>query len=331
MTRPDRTTLSLVLFLLALASLPGQAQEPPHDPAQTLRAAKRIVFLGDSITYAGQYIEDVETVLRIKEPGLRAELLNLGLPSETVSGLSEPGHANGEFPRPALGERLDRVLSRTKPDLIVACYGMNDGIYHPFDAERFAKFQNGMRSLHQKAEAIGARIIHLTPPVFDSEPIKAGTLPAGAESYPQPYEGYDDVLARYAEWLLSQRAEGWEVVDLHGPLKAALVAGRARDPNFRFANDGVHLNSQGHGLIARELLRYWGVVPRDGQQAVEIASLPHGEDVRALVKREQGMLKDAWLTATGHKRPGMTKGLPLDEANQIVTPIRAEIQRLTNP
>jgi len=45
-------------------------------------------------------------------PGLSAlftgagfEILNLGLPSETVSGLSEPNHAGGAFPRPDLHER----------------------------------------------------------------------------------------------------------------------------------------------------------------------------------------------------------------------------------
>ena len=49
-----------------------------------------------------------------------------------AESLSEPGHAGGAFPRPELYERLERVLERAKPDLIVACYGMNDGIYHPF-------------------------------------------------------------------------------------------------------------------------------------------------------------------------------------------------------
>ena len=66
-----------------------------------------------------------------------------GLPSETVSGLSEPGHAGGAFPRPDLHERLERVLEQTRPDLIVACYGMNDGIYHPFTEARFEKYQAG--------------------------------------------------------------------------------------------------------------------------------------------------------------------------------------------
>jgi lysophospholipase L1-like esterase len=119
---------------------PGPSKAGDQTPLAGLR---RVIVLGDSITYSGQYIEYLEAYLRVHDPEVRCEFLNLGLPSETVSGLSEPGHAGGEFPRPDLRERLDRVLKRTKPDLIVACYGMNDGIYHPFGEGRFdnAKIQ----------------------------------------------------------------------------------------------------------------------------------------------------------------------------------------------
>ena len=84
------------------------------------------------------------------------------------------------------------MLAKARPDLVVACYGMNDGIYHPFSEERFERFQDGMRFLRERATAAGARVLHLTPPVFDPLPIKARTLPAGLAEYRQPYEGYDD-------------------------------------------------------------------------------------------------------------------------------------------
>ncbi len=54
--------------------------------------AHRIVFLGDSITYGGEYIEFIEAYLRMVYPTFSGELIDLGLPSETVSGLTEPGH-----------------------------------------------------------------------------------------------------------------------------------------------------------------------------------------------------------------------------------------------
>lgn len=109
--------------------------------AEFLPGVQRIVFLGDSITYAGHYVDQFEAFLATRYPGRQFEVLDLGLPSETVSGLSEPGHAGGKFPRPDLHERLDRVLTKTKPDLVISCYGMNDGIYQPLSEERFAKYR----------------------------------------------------------------------------------------------------------------------------------------------------------------------------------------------
>ena len=171
-----------------------------------LAGVRRIVFLGDSITYSGQFVEYIEAYLRISQPALRCEFLDLGLPSETVSGLSEPGHAGGAFPRPNLHERLERVLERTKPDLIVACYGMNDGIYHPFAQARFEKYQDGMRRLRERAAVVGAKVLHVTPPVFDRMPIRSKTLPAarggqGLGTLPQhgPARRGRDRLAQQAE------------------------------------------------------------------------------------------------------------------------------------
>lgn len=295
------------------------------------KGARRVVFLGDSITYAGQYIEYVETCLRLADPGLRCEFVDIGLPSETVSGLSEPGHAGGQFPRPDLHERLGRVLERAKPDLIVACYGMNDGIYYPFGEDRFRAYQDGIRRLRDRAAAAGAKVVHLTPPVFDPKPIRDRTLPAGRDEYRQPYEGYDDVLARYSAWLLDRRADGWDVVDIHGPMARVLAGRRERDPDFRLAGDGVHIDAIGHWLIARELLAHWGHRPADLGEAESgesfLAKRPHGADLLALVQRRQRLAKDAWLTATGHRRPGMKPGLPLEEAQKQAAEIEAEIAR----
>src|SRR5438045_2369180 len=117
------STLLLGLILLSSGNLRAQPQQ--------LQTARRILFLGDSITYGGSYIDYLEGYLLTRFPEKHWEIINLGLPSETVSGLSEPGHAGGSFPRPDLHERLDRALEKVKPDLVFACYGMNDGIYFP--------------------------------------------------------------------------------------------------------------------------------------------------------------------------------------------------------
>ena len=157
----------------------------------------RIAFLGDSITYDGRWPALVESALRATPQFADADIVNFGLPSETVSGLSEEGHAGGQFPRPCLHERLERVLSAFKPTLVLACYGMNDGIYLPADQARLKAFQDGILKLKSAVEQHGARIIFITPPLY-----RAG------KSSDDPNR-YDAVLDGYADWLVSvARAAG---------------------------------------------------------------------------------------------------------------------------
>src|SRR5262249_37666348 len=120
-----------------------------------LQNIHRIVFLGDSITYAGGYVDDIEAYYVTRFPHRHFEFINVGLSSETVAGLSEASEKN---PRPDLNERLGRVLEKTKPDLTFVCYGMNDGIYNPPDAVRLKAFEDGMKSVHEQIAATGAKI-----------------------------------------------------------------------------------------------------------------------------------------------------------------------------
>src|ERR1700733_2671878 len=147
----------LAFFLLLASSVHAQKIDPK---------VKRIVFLGNSITWQANYVNDVIAYLTVRYPDRHFDFINVGLPSETVSGLSEPGHADGAFPRPDLHERLQRVLDQTKPDLVFASYGINDGIYMPFDTARFQKFKDGINWLHNEVAKSGAQIINITPSIF---------------------------------------------------------------------------------------------------------------------------------------------------------------------
>ena len=279
----------------------------------------RIVFLGDSITYSGQFVEFIEAYFVTRFSERRIEFLNLGLPSETVSGLSEDGHADGKFPRPDLRERLARVLKKTKPDLVIACYGMNDGIYLPFNAERFQKFKDGTLWLRERVTAAGARIILVTPPTFDE--VKGG------------HPGYNHTLDLYSDWLLAQRAAGWDVVDSHGPMSRYLAERRARDLSFFLTNDGVHCNETGHWIIAKQILLSLGVkdLANVDDPQVMLAVHPNGQQLLKLIQQRQRLMKDAWITDVGHKRPGMNKGLPLTEAIAKAAEIETQIRQLAAP
>ena len=276
---------------------------------------KRVVFLGNSITYAGQYISYIEAFLAVKYPAKKIEFINVGLPSETVSGLSEPNHAGGQFPRPDLHERLERVLTKIKPDLVFACYGMNDGIFLPFDNNRFQKYQEGIIWLHEQIIKSGASIVHITPPVFDERKGKA----------------YANVLDIYSDWLISCRyTANWDVIDLHWPMKKYLEDQRSLDSTFMYAEDGVHPNEAGHYIMAKQILMYLGETELTNAKDIKnaLSNYKNGDSVLMFVGNRQEIMKDAWLTFTGHKRPGMKVGLPLIEAQQKAEEIDKQIRSL---
>lgn len=317
-TLPNDALIQFTALLFCLLPLHLHAVEPTNAWAR-LGNVHRIVFLGDSITYSGQYVEYLEAYFVTRYPDQPLEFLNLGLPSETVSGLSEDGHAGGKFPRPDLHERLDRVLKKTKPDLVIACYGMNDGIYLPFNEERFQRFKDGIVWLRERVAVSGSKILHVTPPTFDE--VKGGHL------------GYANTLDRYSDWLIAQRTAGWDVVDLHRPMNRYLAQRRQREPDFFLASDGVHCGETGHWIIAKQILLHLGaedVVKADDPQAM-LAVHQRGGQILKLVQEKQRLMKDAWLNETEHTRPGMNKGLPLEEAHARTGEVNRQIRQLARP
>ena len=285
---------SRFLLLALTAFLPFGTQA--NENFAILKSAKKIVFFGDSITYGGEYVVFFERWLTVNHPELNPEVLNQGIPSETVSGLSEPGHLRHGFPRPDLRERLDRALKALTPDLVIACYGINCGIYMPLEEERFAKYKEGVKRLKNKVEAQGGKIIFMTPPVYDK---------------PNPKFDYDDVMATYAKWLVSKRKDGWKVIDLHTVMKKSLAKKRDNDPKFKYSRDGVHPGGEGHELMAQQIIDFFAVKPP--------LKNPHpnayGRMMMFLRERMRAK-RDAWLTEIGHKRP-MRKGKPLAEADKV--------------
>jgi hypothetical protein len=206
---------------------------------------------------------------------------------------------------------------------------MNDGIYHPFSEERFAAYQDGVKKLIKKVEASGARLVLMTPPPFDPQPMReAGKLlpeKDGANySWKTIYEDYDEkVIARYAEWILEQadRDGVAGTIDLHRPINDYVTAQRAKDPAFAMSKDGVHIDETGHRILAEVMLGAWGLA--EAGKPVEF-----DPGVYALVNQRQKILHNSWLSHVGHKRPGTKAGPPLDEAQAQAAAIDTQLRSL---
>ena len=309
----NRFILTLALpFLFCPANSPGQSPSIGRsDVSADIAFNGKVLFLGDSITHAGHYVSLIDTAFWENGNSHLPEFINLGLPSETVTGLSEPAHP---WPRPNVHERLERALQKIEPDLVFACYGMNDGIYYPFSEDRFSKYQKGIGLLIEKVKKSGANLVLMTPPPFDPQPLRAkGKLkPAGEKEYSWTaiYENYDsEVIAKYGKWIIDQRKRVDGVIDLRPAVLEYTAEKRRSNPKFTLSNDGVHLNAEGHGIMAKTILSAMGLDSR----AIDL--LPP-ERVAEEYRRHQ-ILHGAWLSHVGHTRPGMRPGLPLATAKIV--------------
>ena len=150
-------------------------------------------------------------------------------------------------------------------------------------------------------EKAGAKIVHLTPPVYGGPPGRPG--PAGTVDY-------DAVLAEYSRWLVGRRADGWHVIDVHAPMRAALDERRKADPGFAFAADSVHAGDEGHLAIARAVIA--GLGDEKAATAADLGTrlAPFLPEVTARLH----LIRDAYVSTAGHLRPGMPRGLSVSEA-----------------
>jgi hypothetical protein len=203
--------------------------------------------------------------MRLQNPGTPVEWINVG-----------PAKRNG-FPgcrkqatraAPPRGPtRTSASVAGSRPDAprpgAGVYYGMNDGIYFPYGADRAAqRSRTGCAGLISARSRRRARRVHSS----DAADVRfrcrspGRTLPAGRDRYPQPYGG----LRRGSGALLgmssiAQRSAGWEVVDVHGPMRQLRGGTPAtRSQGSRWPATGCMPSAQGHWIIAREVLRTLG-------------------------------------------------------------------------
>lgn len=287
MRRLLATTAVVVLFTLRLCG------EVP------LLAHQRVLVLGDSITQDGRYVSFLEYYLQRLAPGAQCDLISIGLSSEMVSGLTEP---DAKFPRPNALERLDRALAAVKPKVVLACYGMNDGIYAPGSPEHLAAFEQGVRQLIAKVRATGAQLVLIAPPVFDPVPLAGRTVPATAPKFGYGnifFEGYDGVLAEFARIEARLQEPGVIALDLHTPMAAALAERRVGDAKFTFSKDGVHPGDLGHLLMARIIGRGLGLPIPDATLEAELARIQADPIWKPVMDRRE-LRSEAWLPYVGY-------------------------------
>jgi len=325
--------LALLLLLLAPPGFLSAQNQPPKKKAADLpwKDGERVVFLGDSITQDGRYVAMVELYLWAQFPERDIEIINLGVSGETVSGISE-----NPRPRGNVHGRLTRALSESKPDWVLVCYGMNDGIYHPPSVEMYQAYVKGMTELVKQARATGAKIILMAPPVFDAKSRtedKLRGIDAEAFGYPMAYRHYNAVLRGFGDFTREQKADLY--VDFQPSLLAYIDQQRATNPNYRFG-DGVHPDSGGHFTMALSVLEALGQNPQQAErQLARLTGMNRfpGKPVkvtnRALFPKTMARHQAFAAFWRGHSKKAESKGLKAAQqaADEAEKEIRALLEK----
>lgn len=306
-------------ILAALTTFHGVANAEP-----LIGPGDRVLCIGDSITAAGHYVSFLDMQLRVQYPNDVPTVVNLGLSSEGVTGLSEPDHP---FPRPNVHERLTRALEQFKPDVVIACYGVNDGIYHPFSEQRFAAYKAGIAKLITEVKRRDISLVLCTPIPFDPAPLRVSgkLLPLDTDknyAWFAIYEEYDKVISQYAEHIRKNLEGVDRTADVFQNITDALADRRKSDPSYTMSADGVHINVAGHLVMAECVTKACGIT----WSTVDSILFE-------LTEKNTRVLHDAWLSKVGHLRPGGKKGKPVAEAEHLAkendVAIAARIRLLT--
>jgi lysophospholipase L1-like esterase len=310
-------TLLVGLVLTALTAGSAKADE------FYLRDGQRVMFFGDSITQGGTYVQMIDTFLTTRLPVQTFEIVNHGISSETVSGTSEIDHNPR---RPDAHKRFARDVAAWKPDVLVSCFGMNDGNYHSFEPERFAAYQAGVRRLLKRAadEAGGAKVVLLTPPPFDPYRRKAGDPEAKYYGYKFAAIDYDQTLAKYAEWLVTLRDDHQPVVDLHTAINRHVNERRKSMVSFSVSPDAIHPNITGHWLMAQQVLLAWNVPAEVDRAVINAAQASASAGKVSDVKRDEDSLRFKWLA-----RVPMHFDEAIDRASLTLEDSQAKLNRLS--
>jgi lysophospholipase L1-like esterase len=225
--------------IITTAAMIGMATTLHANDTEVRAPAKgeRIVFLGDSITQAGDkgrgYVVLVREAIAEAMPDAGVEVLGAGISGHKV---------------PDLEKRLDRDVIAKKPSTVVTYIGIND-VWHSKRGKGTAKdvYEKGLRSLVDRIRAAGSRVILCTPSVI-------GEKATGENQF-------DTMLDEYSAITRSVAADmKTGLIDLRKAFVDHLAKANAdgKDKGV-LTSDGVHLNAEGNRFVADRMLEGLGV------------------------------------------------------------------------
>ncbi len=216
-------------------------------PSAGFRNQDRWCAIGDSITHSGTYHEWIELYYLTRLPTAVIDTFNCGISGDRAAGGLQ---------------RLNWDILPHQPTVASVMFGMNDVervLYSdaPATPEILEKrhaalesYQQNQRALVAALQKAGARVILITPSIFDET----------AEMAAPKQTGVNRALGDCAAFVLKLAAEtGCAVVDFYRPMNAFTQARQAKDPKFTMVGpDRIHPGPAGHLALAYLFLKAQG-------------------------------------------------------------------------
>ncbi len=192
---------------------------------------KRIAFLGDSITRAGN---------------IGAGYINL-----VISGLNSAGVSASKIPAGVSGNKSDQMLARLdsvlarKPDVLLLSCGVND-VWHGKKGVKLPEYKKNITAIVEKTQSSGVEVVIMTATMIKEEPDN------DFNTQLVPYNRFLRQLAEKKQCLL---------VDLNAAMQKEIAAVKNDTPfsGNALTVDGVHMNALGNIMMAKNILRAFGM------------------------------------------------------------------------
>jgi len=227
------TVLFLALCGAFLVPTAGRA-----DPA--VKNGEKIAFLGDSITQGGA--NNASGYVRLVISGLEAN----GIKATMIpAGIS--GHKSNQ-----MLERLDKDVIGKQPDWMTLSCGVND-VWHGANGVPLDAYKKNITAIVDRAQAAGIKVMILTATMIREDATNSE----------------NQQLAPYNEFLRQLAAEKkCLLADLNADMHAALKPGPQHD--HQLTSDGVHMNPLGDRMMARGILKAFGLSDAQIKTADEV-------------------------------------------------------------
>ena len=210
--------------------------------------SSKVIFLGDSITQAGESEEGEGTykgfITSLKENiGQEMELINKGIGGNKV---------------PDLLLRYKNDVLELKPNIVFIYIGIND-VWHKYDwgsGTDIDIYENGLRKIISEIKTTGAKIILCTPTVI-GENIGEFKL-VNKFKYIETADIMNNDLDAFSDVVRNLSSEfNTELLDLRKKFKDYISKNNMENLSKGILTyDGVHLNNEGNKLIADEMIKF---------------------------------------------------------------------------